>query len=58
MKGKIIDKNLTDAYVTFHNGDTLLVSLSTLPKGVKVGDSVDINWGSNSITNDKLADFF
>jgi hypothetical protein len=59
VKGKIIDKNLTDAFVVLENGDTMDVRLSNLPKTVQVGDSVDVPFNSNSnLTNDKLVDFF
>lgn len=58
MKGKIIDKSLTDAFINLENGDTLDVSLAHLPKHVKVGDTVDVPLNNHSLTNDKMVDFF
>lgn len=58
MKGKVIDKSLTDAFISFENGDTMDISLSQLPKHVKVGDNVDVPFNNHSLTNDKLVDFF
>jgi hypothetical protein len=59
MKGKIIDKNITDAFVNFEDGNTMDIPLAKLPKNVHVGDTVEftINTTSN-LTNDKLVDFF
>lgn len=58
MKGKIFDMNLTEAYVMLENGETLDVSITRLPRGVNVGDTVDVPGSINSISNDKLVDFF
>lgn len=58
MKGKIIDKNVTEAFVSFENGQTMDVSVSQLPKNIKIGDTVDVPLGNHSLTNDKLVDFF
>jgi hypothetical protein len=59
MKGKVIDKNLTDAFIAFENGDTMDIKITSLPKGVQIGDNVDIPFNStNDLTNDKLVDFF
>jgi hypothetical protein len=58
MKGKVIDKSLTEAFVSFENGNTMDISLSQLPKNVRVGDTVDIPFDNHSLTNDKLIDFF
>lgn len=60
MKGKVLDKNLTDAFVALESGETMDISVSHLPKNIKVGDMVDIpmNNSREMITNDKLVDFF
>jgi hypothetical protein len=58
MKGKIIDKNITDAFVTCENGDILDISTSQLPKNIKIGDTVEIPINNHTLTNDKLVDFF
>jgi hypothetical protein len=58
MKGKVIDKSLTDAFVSLENGDTIDISISQLPKHTKVGDTVDVPFDNHSLTNDKLVDFF
>ena len=58
MKGKVIDKGLEDAFVSFENGNTMDISLSRLPRDVKVGDTVDIPFDNHSLVNDKLVDFF
>jgi hypothetical protein len=58
MKGKVIDKSLTDAFVNLENGSTLDISLSHLPKNLKVGDMVEVPFDNHSLTNDKLVDFF
>ncbi|MDP4090200.1 MAG: hypothetical protein Q8930_13135 [Bacillota bacterium] len=58
MKGKIYDKNMTEAFVMMENGETLDISITRLPRDVNIGDTVDIPRSVNSITNDKLVDFF
>jgi mannose-6-phosphate isomerase-like protein (cupin superfamily) len=59
MKGKVIDKNITDAFIVFENGDTMDIKVSSLPRNVQVGDSVEIPFNNNhSLTNDKMVDFF
>ncbi|NLZ48309.1 MAG: hypothetical protein GX895_05865 [Clostridiales bacterium] len=59
MKGKIIDKNLTEAFIALENGDTIDISISRLPKDVKLGDKIDIPKNNSSINNnDRLVDFF
>ncbi|MDT8717284.1 hypothetical protein IAI10_11500 [Clostridium sp. 19966] len=58
MKGKIIDKSLTDVFIAFENGNTMDISLNSLPESVKVGDTVDIPFDNNILLNDKLIDFF
>lgn len=57
MKGKVIDKGLIDAFIAFENGDTMDISISSLPKNTKVGDNVDIPFNHNTLTNDKMVDF-
>ena len=57
MKGKVIDKGLIDAFIAFENGDTKDVSISSLPKNIKIGDNVDIPFNHNTLTNDKMIDF-
>ncbi|NLM35052.1 MAG: hypothetical protein GX206_06385 [Clostridiales bacterium] len=58
MKGKVIDKNLTEAYIALENGDTMDISITRLPKDVKLGDTVDIPINNPTITNDRFVDFF
>jgi hypothetical protein len=58
LLGKILDMNNTDAFVTFDDGTTADIGVSHLPKGAKVGDSVNIERDPLKITNDKLVDFF
>ncbi|WP_203527758.1 hypothetical protein [Clostridium thermarum] len=58
MKGKVLDKNITDAFIALETGETIDISTSRLPKDVKIGDTVDIPINNTSISNDKLVDFF
>ena len=59
MKGKIIDMNKTDAFVSFENGTTMDVGISHLPKDSKVGDTIDINFSNKSkIENDRMPNIF
>lgn len=58
MKGKVLDKNITDAFVVLENGETLDISTTHLPKNIKIGDTVDVPMNNTFITNDKLVDFF
>lgn len=58
MKGKIIDKSLTEAIVALENGDTMDISVTRLPKDAKLGDTVDVPMNNPSITNDRFIDFF
>jgi hypothetical protein len=58
MKGKVLDKNVTDAFVALENGETLDISVSHLPRNIKVGDTIEVPMNSTYITNDKLVDFF
>ena len=57
MKGKVIDKGLIDAFIAFENGDTIDISISSLPKNVKIGDNVDIPFDHHTFTNDKMIEF-
>jgi Protein of unknown function (DUF3006). len=58
MKGKVIEKGLTDAFIMFENGETMDISLSNLPRNTNIGDSVEIPFNNNNLTNDKMVDFF
>ncbi len=58
MKGKVLDKNMTEAYIMLDNGDTLDISVTRLPRNISVGDIVDVPISVNSVSNDKLVDFF
>lgn len=58
MKGKVIDKNLTEAFIALENGDTLDISMTRLPKDVKLGDTVEVPMNNFSINNDRFVDFF
>lgn len=58
MKGKILDKNITDAIVALENGETMDISVTHLPRNIKVGDTIEVPMNNTSITNDKLVDFF
>lgn len=58
MIGKVIDINITDAYITFEDGTTKYVSLSNLPRGTAIGDSVNTDPGLIRLNNSKLMDFF
>ena len=62
MKGKILDLNKTDAFIALNSGETIDMSISHLPKHLKIGDIIDVPFsGTNStvtLTNDKLVDFF
>lgn len=68
MKGKVIEMNKTDAFISFENGTTMDISVSNLPRHVSVGDEVDIPFSSYSsfsnsssrdrLTNNNLVDFF
>jgi len=61
MKGKVMEMNKTDAFISFENG-------TNLPRHVSVGDEVeipfsDLNSFNNSssrdrMTNNNLVDFF
>ncbi|GIM29039.1 hypothetical protein CPJCM30710_17050 [Clostridium polyendosporum] len=69
MKGKVLDLNQTDVFISFEDGTTMDISTSRLPNNVKVGDVVDIPISTTSsinsdtflhdrLTNNKLSDFF
>lgn len=68
MKGKVLDLNQTDAFISFQDGTTMDISTSRLSSSVKVGDIVDISISTTSsinsdtflhdrLTNNKLVDF-
>jgi hypothetical protein len=60
MFGRIIDMDNTDAFVNFLDGTTMDVSIASLPKNSKIGDTVDltINAPTPTMLNDKMIDFF
>lgn len=51
MIGKIIDMNLMDASINFHDGRIVNVDVYQLPSGVKVGDTVNIETGALRMVN-------
>lgn len=58
MLGKIIDMNITDAYVAFEDGTTMDIGISHLPPHSKVGDTVNIQFNSINMINDKITGLF
>lgn len=54
MLGKIIDMNITDAYISFEDGTTMDIGVSHLPPHSKIGDTVNIDFNSINMINDKL----
>ncbi len=58
MTGKILDMNVTDAFISFQDGTTMDIGVSHLPPGSKVGDTVNIEPRPIKMTNDKLNNFF
>lgn len=68
MKGKVIDMNKTDAFISFENGTTMDISVNNLPRHISVGDEVDIHFSNNTsfqsstsrdrMTNNSTVDFF
>jgi hypothetical protein len=58
MIGKILDMNITDAFISFQDGTTVDIGVAHLPPGSKVGDTINIDPMSTRMTNDKLIDFF
>jgi len=58
MLGKIIDMDSTDAFITFEDGTTLDISLSRLPRPIKIGETVDIPVNTSPQQNDRMTDFF
>lgn len=68
MKGKVLDLNQTDAFISFEDGTTMDISTSRLSSSIKVGDIVDIPISTTSsinsdtflhdrLINNKLVDF-
>lgn len=60
MLGKVIDIDTTDAFISFDDGTTVGISLSTLPNNLRVGDSININSLSsqNVLKNNIINNFF
>lgn len=58
MNGRIIDMNNTDAFVTFDDGTTMDIGVSHLPPHSKVGDTINIEFSTTKMTNDKLTNIF
>lgn len=58
MKGRIIDMNSTDAFVSFDDGTTMDIGVARLPHHAVVGDIVNIDFDTYKNSNDKLEDFF
>jgi hypothetical protein len=69
MKGKILDLNETNAFISLNDNSTIDVPLSRIPINAKVGDMVDIPFSTlnslnnnifthDTLSNDKLIDFF
>ncbi len=58
MLGKVIDINVTDAFISFDDGTTKIVSMLNLPRGTHVGDEVYIDPVLPRLNNSKLMDFF
>ncbi|KOA18931.1 hypothetical protein CLHOM_26710 [Clostridium homopropionicum DSM 5847] len=50
MVGKIIDINSTEAFILLNDGNTIAISLSSLPNNSKIGASINVN----SISSEKL----
>lgn len=50
MVGKIIDMSNTEAFILLNDGNTIAISLSNLPRTLKVGTSINVN----SISSEKL----
>lgn len=58
MTGKILDMNVTDAFISFQDGTTMDIGVSHLPPGSKIGDTINIEPRPMRMTNDKLTNFF
>lgn len=58
MLGKVLDMSFTDAFINFPDGTTKDIALSKLPKGTKIGDTVNLESVPLRLSNDKLVDFF
>ena len=50
--------SFTDAFINFPDGTTKDIALSKLPKGTKIGDTVNLESVPLRLSNDKLVDFF
>ncbi len=42
MRGKVIEMNKTDAFVSFEDGTTMNISVSSLPRNTAIGQEVNI----------------
>lgn len=51
MIGKIIDINLSEAFVNFNDGRMVNIVVNQLPPGSKIGDTVNIQTGSIGAVN-------
>jgi hypothetical protein len=69
LKGKVLDMNKTDAFISLEDGTTIDLSVSRLSQNVKVGDTIDVpisirnsidnsSFSHDKATSDKLIDFF
>lgn len=58
MLGKVLDMNFTEAFINFQDGTTKDIELVQLPKGTKIGDTVNVEPTPIRLSNDKLVDFF
>lgn len=58
MLGKVLDMNFTEAFINFQDGTTKDIGLAQLPKGIKIGDTVNVEPVPMRLSNDKLVDFF
>ncbi|WP_040214049.1 hypothetical protein [Clostridium polynesiense] len=68
MKGKVTEMNKTDAFITFGDGTTMNISVSSLPQNTRIGDDVNIPFSTppgitnsaarDRMVNNKIVDFF
>lgn len=58
LKGLVLDMNTTDAFIAFDDGTTSYMGTSHLPKGVKIGDTINTDRESQAIINDKISSAF
>ncbi|NMM61603.1 hypothetical protein HBE96_02615 [Clostridium sp. P21] len=58
MIGKIIDMSFTDAFISFEDGTTLDIGISSLPPNCKIGDTINFNPKNIELKNDKLINLF